>query len=146
MPLDLDAIRARAEAARTMVSDLCKPLHTKGYRRWIMSIPARPDHDPDLVIAVSLGDIPALIARVRELEEALSAAASVQRAQAQANAMSIREADELRAEIANERGEGDGPSEGWRYDAGTWLYGVDEDGDRLPPGGVAGRVETGASL
>jgi len=37
-----------------MVFALCQPLGTAGKREWTMSIPARPDHDPDLVIADAL--------------------------------------------------------------------------------------------
>lgn len=32
-----------------MIDDLCH-----GRRKWMMSIPAQPDYDPDLVIAVAL--------------------------------------------------------------------------------------------
>ena len=41
--------RSRLEAAHKMVSDLC---HRR--REWVMSIPARPDYDPDLVIGLAL--------------------------------------------------------------------------------------------
>jgi hypothetical protein len=40
---------AKITAALAVVGDLCE-----GKRQWIMSIPARPDHDPDLVIAGAL--------------------------------------------------------------------------------------------
>jgi hypothetical protein len=43
------------EKAREMVSALCKPRGSEGSREWVMSIPARPDHDPDIVIASALG-------------------------------------------------------------------------------------------
>jgi hypothetical protein len=46
-------------AARQMVSDLCNQR-----RDWVMSIPARPDYDPDLVIARALDDLHAELARV----------------------------------------------------------------------------------
>lgn len=39
------------EKAHQMVSDLC---HQK--RKWVISIPARPDYDPDLVIGQALRD------------------------------------------------------------------------------------------
>lgn len=61
--LDLDAIEARAAAALQLINAL-----NVGSRTWINSIPARLDHDPDLVLARSLGDIDDLIARVRQLE------------------------------------------------------------------------------
>jgi len=44
----------RIDKALDMVSALCKPRHTEGSREWIMSIPARPGRDPDLVIADGL--------------------------------------------------------------------------------------------
>lgn len=53
----------RYEKARQMVSDLCE-----GRRKWTMSIPVRPDHDSDVVIADSLKDIPVLFERVVSLE------------------------------------------------------------------------------
>lgn len=60
--IDLEEIEARREAAHQMVSDLC---HRK--REWIMSIPARRDYDPDLIIAASLDDIPKMIEELEEL-------------------------------------------------------------------------------
>ena len=54
--IDPAAVRQRCEAAMQMVSDLCD-----GKRNWMMSIPARPDYDPDLVIAAALADIPKLL-------------------------------------------------------------------------------------
>ena len=56
----LTRLEERNKAAREMVSALCQQK-----RRWIMSIPARPDYDPDLVIAAALADNDALIAIVR---------------------------------------------------------------------------------
>ena len=44
------------EKAQRMVSELCA-----GRRTWIMSIPARPDYDPDLVIGQALHDARTLI-------------------------------------------------------------------------------------
>lgn len=68
------AVAARLEAARQMVRALCAPRGTDGARYWTMSIPARPDHDPDLVIADSLRDVAELQRlhdrRVSELLEA----------------------------------------------------------------------------
>lgn len=57
-------IRARLAAAEQVISDLnhCK-------RQWLMSIPARPDYDPDLVITASLRDVDALLDRVASLTE-----------------------------------------------------------------------------
>jgi hypothetical protein len=65
--LDLAAIRGRARAASDMVHALCQPRGTEGSREWVMSIPARPSHDPDLVIAASLRDIEDLCALVEGL-------------------------------------------------------------------------------
>lgn len=48
----LAEIRERYEKAYAMVNALCQR-----EREWIMSIPARRDYDPDLVIAASLDDI-----------------------------------------------------------------------------------------
>lgn len=69
--MDLEAIKAHREAAATMIGDLCQ-----GRREWMMSIPARRDYDPDLVIAASLDDIPELLAeveRLQRIEQALKA-------------------------------------------------------------------------
>lgn len=44
-----DVLDAEYEAANKMVSDL-----NQGQREWMMSIPARPDYDPDLVISTAL--------------------------------------------------------------------------------------------
>lgn len=63
-PERLAEIRERRDQALGMVSALCKPRGTEGSREWIMSIPARPDHDPDLVIGAALEDIDALLAHI----------------------------------------------------------------------------------
>lgn len=68
---ELAAIRERQTKAQDMVSALCQPRGTEGARSWVMSIPARPDHDPDLVIGTGQRDALRLLAAV----EALSAAA-----------------------------------------------------------------------
>lgn len=57
--------REKVQAAHYMVSALCKPRGSKGGREWIMSIPAQPDHDPDLVITAGLI---AAENRIKELE------------------------------------------------------------------------------
>ena len=59
---DVEAIHQRLQRATAMVSSLCRPRGTEGAREWIMSIPARPDHDPDLVIDASLRDVRHLLA------------------------------------------------------------------------------------
>ena len=60
-------VRARYEKACQMVADLCKPRTHPEHRDWTMSIPARPDYDPDLVISDSLKDIPRLLDEVEAL-------------------------------------------------------------------------------
>jgi hypothetical protein len=49
--------RAAADAlmaAEAMIHSLCIPPGSPGHRDWVMSIPARPNYDPDLVIANAL--------------------------------------------------------------------------------------------
>ena len=60
---DLDGVKARKKFASLMVSALCSK-----ERDWIMSIPARPEYDPDLVISNSLKDIPELIQEIERLQ------------------------------------------------------------------------------
>lgn len=62
-------IQQSLKAAREMVHALCQPRGTKGGRRWVMSIPARRDYDPDLVISKALGDAYGMIERIEELEK-----------------------------------------------------------------------------
>ena len=47
-------VKRKIDNAIKLVSDLCKPLGSAGAREWIMSIPARPDYDPDIVISDAL--------------------------------------------------------------------------------------------
>lgn len=54
MRSDAADVLAKIEAAEAMVSALCQTRGTPGAREWTMSIPARPDHDPDLVIGDAL--------------------------------------------------------------------------------------------
>jgi len=63
-----ERVRARYEEACQMIADLCKPRTHPEHRDWTMSIPARPDYDPDLVIRDSLDDIPTLLERVEAAE------------------------------------------------------------------------------
>jgi len=44
----------KVKAAHEMIHALCQPRGSAGSREWIMSIPARPDYDPDLVITSGL--------------------------------------------------------------------------------------------
>jgi Protein of unknown function (DUF551) len=64
-----DTPTKRYEKALAMVHSLCV-----AERDWIMSIPARPEHDPDLVIADSLKDIPELIEKLAAAERSLASA------------------------------------------------------------------------
>ena len=64
----LSSIAERAGKARKMVSDLCNQRE-----KWLMSIPARPDHDPDLIIASALDGIDELISIVSSKDKALAA-------------------------------------------------------------------------
>ena len=49
-----ELVLAKIGKASDMVAALCKPRGSEGSREWIMSIPARRDHDPDLVIGDAL--------------------------------------------------------------------------------------------
>lgn len=66
--LDVDKVIEEADAsieeAHKMVSDLCK-----GDRKWLMSIPARPDYDPDLVITKGLRAGDNLLTIAKQLRE-----------------------------------------------------------------------------
>lgn len=68
---DPAAIIDRNDAARQMVSDLCH-----GERDWIMSIPARRDWDPDLIISASLRDVRTLLLAYESMKEQLAVAAA----------------------------------------------------------------------
>jgi len=46
--------KEKVDAAYDMVHALCQPRGSEGSREWIMSIPARPEYDPDLVITSGL--------------------------------------------------------------------------------------------
>lgn len=63
--------KEKVDAAYDMVHALCQPRGGEGSRQWIMSIPARPDYDPDLVITSGLraasNEIRTLAAEVDEL-------------------------------------------------------------------------------
>lgn len=46
---DVEAVRERIDKASEVVAELCQ-----GKRRWTMSVPARPNNDPDLLIESGL--------------------------------------------------------------------------------------------
>ena len=58
--------KTKIDAAHRMVSALCQPRGSAGTREWIMSIPARPDYDPDLVISAGLRAAEAEVKRLRK--------------------------------------------------------------------------------
>lgn len=66
MMLDLIAVGNDEVAARAELNNLCKTA-SGGKVEWRMSIPAR-NTDSDILLADALDRIPALVARVRELE------------------------------------------------------------------------------
>lgn len=70
-PTDVRELREKIERADQMVTNLCKPRYTPNAREWTMSIPARPDHDPDLVIGAGLDAGRAALERLEELERFL---------------------------------------------------------------------------
>lgn len=65
-PERLAEIRRQLDAAHEMVAALCRPRGSEGAREWEMSIPARPGHDPDIVIADGLGAARDLLAALDE--------------------------------------------------------------------------------
>lgn len=65
-------VKQHLEAAHKMVSALCH-----GERRWIMSVPAQPDYDPDLVIGQALGDADKILQLLVESNELLRSAHSI---------------------------------------------------------------------
>jgi 3-deoxy-D-arabino-heptulosonate 7-phosphate (DAHP) synthase len=74
---ELQEAEAQIQKAQEMVSALCKPRGTEGTREWIMSIPAQPDHDPDLVIGAGLRGKQKLVDEVRRLKLELADAAEM---------------------------------------------------------------------
>src|SRR6185369_419320 len=50
----IEESQGKADAAQAMIKALCQPRGSEGSREWIMSVPARPDYDPDLVIGLSV--------------------------------------------------------------------------------------------
>ncbi|HXE63196.1 MAG TPA: hypothetical protein VN519_06620 [Bryobacteraceae bacterium] len=76
--LQLEDVLRRNDAAHKMVSDLCH-----GRRDWVMSIPAREDYDPDLVIGASLRDIPEVLSEPLEALDALGKYSAEQRTESE---------------------------------------------------------------
>ena len=62
--LDLEAVEAQIERANGAVRALCH-----GEQRWTMSVPARPEEDPDLVIGQALHAAERLVVECRRLRE-----------------------------------------------------------------------------
>lgn len=73
----MDDWTEKVKAAHEMVSALCSHPDSNESRKWIMSIPARPDYDPDLVITSGLmaaeKQIAAVTAERDELKRRLDA-------------------------------------------------------------------------
>jgi flagellar biosynthesis/type III secretory pathway protein FliH len=115
----LDEIRARLAKAKDMVACLCLPQSDSRSRDWIMSIPARPDHDPDLVIAAALDDVAFLLGEVERLTNAREAYWKDAEAQRERAERAERERD---AAVANayEVGKRDGASAQRERDAGVF--------------------------
>lgn len=66
--MDRATLRERCAQAEQIVNDLCH-----GRRRWTMSVPARPDSDPDLIIGDVLHQVPALLDALAAAEERAAA-------------------------------------------------------------------------
>jgi hypothetical protein len=70
VPESQDGLEHKVQAAREMIHNLCSPRFAAEHREWEMSIPARPDYDPDLVIADAIRVLEAqLIATRAELRK-----------------------------------------------------------------------------
>ena len=66
-----DPVIQSLEKARDTVVALCKPKGTEGAMDWVMSCPAKPDRDPDLVITGALVMAELEINRLRKYQAAL---------------------------------------------------------------------------
>jgi len=114
--LDHDAIEARANAATLGPWTVSRSSSHPGERHIEAGLGAGVYVAMDVAaddasfIATARADIPALVAQVRVLEA---------------------ERDELAATLANERGEGAPPSEGWWYDDNScvWLWSTEPEGE-----------------
>lgn len=63
---DLVAISQRLAASREIIRRLCLQRNDPEAREWMMSIPARTDHDPDLILEASLNDVSNLVAALAQ--------------------------------------------------------------------------------
>jgi len=144
-PSELATIEARANAATEgpwleSGSQITACETDADGRPWPWLIASDLAPNDCVFLACARADIPALVARVRELEreiDGVRAAAAFVMAQTIAGAaksaadavkIGAAERDELRATLANERGEGAGPSEGWAYERDCHWYKGDGDG------------------
>ncbi len=82
-----DEVLAAIKKAGDMVFYLCQPRGSEGARSWSMSIPARPDYDPDIVIGTALFEARREIVRLRE---GLSDKSRMQGALADSTTMVVR--------------------------------------------------------
>jgi len=158
-PSELAAIEARANAATEgpwleSGSQITASETDGDGRPWPWMVASDLAPNDCVFLACARADIPALVARVRELEAELAAAdgrsfgdalyvAIIDNLRAHYPAESrnlewdvlpstlgslAAERDELRATLANERGEGAGPSEGWTYERDCHWYKRDGTG------------------
>ena len=104
---ELDAIQERVDKATDMVGALCQVRGTVGSRRWVMSIPAQPGYDPDLVIAAALKDIPALLELVKELKAERDECARVARGYQKLNREQWERAEKAAGALSRLNGEGE---------------------------------------
>lgn len=145
-PLDLDAIEYRANAATPGPWEWTRPEFSPSSDCHVLLSSATTtsyghtarievhsdgsaygEYNPDIdvngpdaaLIANARTDIPALVARVRQLEAERD---ERERQHAARGAEAVAVIDALRVELANERGEGEGPSEGWEWASypGRW--------------------------
>lgn len=65
-PERVTEIEAQLEAAWAMIRALCAPTYDPNHREWRMSIPVRPDYDPDVVIGAALKGLREVLAERQE--------------------------------------------------------------------------------
>lgn len=70
-PERVTQIEEQLEAAWEMIRALCTPTYAPNHREWRMSIPVRPNYDPDVVIGTALRGLREVLAERREREKVL---------------------------------------------------------------------------
>lgn len=161
MTIDLDAIEARANTP--IECDRCNRVATHELMLCEGVYLLCSHHAEDETGSAPLmdgqtqdrADRLALVARVRELEGEVTAlrALCTRRDAACSDAIDMLMVAnaanaELRATLANERGEGEGPSEGWTWDGNScaWLYGLDVNGEYPDDGWTVEQTPAGQDL